>query len=211
MTRTLFKGGGFQDGDHRRSFETARARVRFGGPEQRRCGAHTRLGHRCAKTPLAGEIRCLAHGGPAAARRYREAQLDALRRGEMTLEDFAKAERKRANNRLRDLWKYQPWIPGSTLDLGEHEGAFSRDLGFCGLDIDALPPSVADTARWRWRRLCLDRARHEAWASSAGRNFWTAFGALVPVRMTRAACRSAPRRRPFEPMRGWARHPNAAC
>lgn len=154
---------GFVDDDHRRAFELSREDVRFGGPNQRRCGARTRSGHFCQKTPLTGEIRCLAHGGPAVARRYRASQIEALRRGELSQAEFDRSEAKRAANRLRDRWKRDPWAPGSTLDLGEHEVTFLRDLTYAGHDVQALPPAVADTARWRWRRLCLDRARHEEW------------------------------------------------
>lgn len=165
MTGISFKGGGFFDLAHKLAFERERARVRFGGPDQRRCGALTRSGHICQKTPLAGEFRCLAHGGPALARRYRAAQLEALRKGELSQAEFDRAEAKRAANRLRDRWKRDPWVPGATLDLGEHEDAFLRDLGYCGFDVDTLPPAVADTARWRWRRFCLDRPRYQEWAS----------------------------------------------
>ncbi len=113
--------------------------------------------------PLLGERRCLTHGGPAAAGRFRDRQLEALGRGEIAWEEFQRHERRRAVNRLRGIWKKAPWTTGATIDLGEHEDRFRVDMRSGGFDVAGLAPAVADTCRWRWRRLRLDRNRLDDW------------------------------------------------
>jgi hypothetical protein len=81
---------------------------------------------------------------------------------------FAKAERRRAVNRLRWTWKKDPWFPGVTLDLGSHERAFRKALTAFGWRLEDTPPAVVDWARWRFRRLMVDRQRPDAWAELAG-------------------------------------------
>ncbi|WP_058279027.1 MULTISPECIES: hypothetical protein [Ruegeria] len=79
----------------------------------------------------------------------------------MSAEEWNRAEARRAANRLGDQWKKNPWLSGSTIDLGEHECAFRDALG--GLDVETLPPAVADWLRWRYRRRQIDRKNCVAW------------------------------------------------
>ncbi len=117
--------------------------------------------------PLTDHSRCLKHAGPAAARRYREQQIRELAAGRLEPAVFAEAERRRAVNRLRWTWKKDPWFPGVTLDLGVHEDAFQQALAAFGWHLDGMPPAVVDWARWRFRRLMVDRQRPGEWAELA--------------------------------------------
>lgn len=154
---------GFLSEDHRRNFEAARDAVRLGTPVQARCGARTRSGGTCRHPPLSGFKRCAKHGGVAAARALRERQVVALAKGEMSVEDFQKEEARRAANRLREVWKKDPWHPGRTLDLGVHEAGFRAELERFGWDVEWIAPFVAEKARWRYRRSMLDRPNPAAW------------------------------------------------
>jgi hypothetical protein len=82
--------------------------------------------------------------------------------GKLSHEEWVRAEGRRAANRLRDQWKKNPWLPGSTIDLGEREWAFRQESG---LDrrSDPMPPAVLDWLRWRYRRLQIDRERDREW------------------------------------------------
>ncbi|WP_109312795.1 hypothetical protein [Ruegeria sp. AU67] len=81
--------------------------------------------------------------------------------GSVSAEEWNRAEARRAANRLGDQWKKNPWLPGSTIDLGEHEYAFRDALG--DLDAATLPPAAVDWLRWRYRRTQIDRQDGAAW------------------------------------------------
>ncbi len=159
---------GFIDSQHQAKFEAARVEHQRGGALAKCCGARTRSGAACRMVPLSGQNRCLRHAGPAGARRYREQQIRDLALGRLDPEAFAEAERRRAVNRLRWTWKKDPWFPGITLDLGLHETAFRGALAAFGWRAEHLPPAVADWARWRFRRLMVDRQHPGKWADLAG-------------------------------------------
>jgi hypothetical protein len=114
---------------HEERFLAARALARPGGEHAKICGARTRTGKVCGKVPLKGHDRCLAHAGRTAAREFRERQYQAMLRGKLPYAVFAKAEEKRAVNRLRNAWKRDPWANGRTIDLGPHEARFQEALG----------------------------------------------------------------------------------
>lgn len=156
---------GFIDDNHRASFLHSGRTTRFGSPGKSACGARTRKGERCQAAPLTGHNRCLKHAGPKAAKAHREAQLRDLAAGRLDPAVFARAEEKRARNRLHDLWKkHGPWFPGSTIDLGPHEAQFATALDIAGWCVSRLPPGIADRLRWKFRRTVLDRSRPAIWA-----------------------------------------------
>ena len=156
---------GFLNSDHQIAFEIARSEHWRGGAKAKCCGARTRAGGICKQPPISGSLRCLRHAGPKAARAYRETQLRELSAGQLLPAEFAKAERKRAANRLRWLWKkYGPWLAGSTIDLGPYETAFAKTLHDAGFSITRVPPGIADWLRWKFRRFMLDCKNPERWA-----------------------------------------------
>lgn len=154
---------GLHDEEHRRAFLEAAARTRFGAVSAPVCGAKTRDGGTCGKRPLAGELRCLRHAGPAAARRHHTRLFEAFGRGEISFGEWQDRERRRLVNRLPRLWAKNPWAPGATVDLGDFEEQFRADLALGGVNADALSPATLDRARWRWRRMCHDRKRPVEW------------------------------------------------
>ena len=91
---------------------------------------------------LAGETRCLRHGGPAVARRFRERQLRGFENGSVSAEEWARAEVK-ARNALTDAWRKNPARPGATIDLGPDEGAFVAACAARGWT------RARSTRRWR--------------------------------------------------------------
>jgi hypothetical protein len=126
------------------------------------CGARLRTGAPCPNPPIReGKGRCLSHAGPKAARAFRERQKRAVEAGSISAEEWNRAEARRAANRQGDQWKKNPWLHGSTIDLGGHEVAFRDAMG--ARDVDALPPAVADWLRWRYRRTQIDRQGGGAW------------------------------------------------
>lgn len=154
---------GFKSDTQRASFfEAATLHVR-GGPLARTCGARLRTGGVCTQLALAGEARCLRHGGPVAARRYRERQKAGLESGSVTPDEWARAEAKRARNALTWAWRKDPRLPGRTIDLGPDEAAFAASAADLGVDVDALYPALADWLRWRWRRHQKDRPNAGLW------------------------------------------------
>ncbi|MCB1466925.1 MAG: hypothetical protein KDK08_07235 [Rhizobiaceae bacterium] len=158
------RGGGFYSEEQKRHFAAARALHQQGAPLERTCGAWTRSGRLCRNIPIDGTKRCLRHAGPHAARAYRERQHDAFKAGKISAAEWAKAEAKRARNRIHDRWKRNPWLPGSTIDLGEHEAAFQATAGVARRgSSEPVPPAVLDWLRWRYRRLQLDRRRDAEW------------------------------------------------
>jgi len=72
-----------------------------------------------------------------------------------------RSEGKRAANRLREQWKKNPWVPGATIDLSEHEGEFQQQVGM--KVRSPVPPGVLDWLRWKYRRLQIDQKRDREW------------------------------------------------
>jgi hypothetical protein len=155
---------GFIDNEHQEAFEAARADHRRGGALAKCCEARTRGSGTCKQPPLKNHTRCLRHAGPHAARRHRDNQLRELALGRLDPAVFAKSEIRRAANRIRDTWKNNAWIEGSTIDLGTHENAFRSALAAFGWRPNDMPPAVVDWVRWRFRRLMVDRQRPDQWA-----------------------------------------------
>lgn len=133
-----------------------------GGPLAPTCGARTRNGGTCTNPPIKeGKGRCLSHCGPKAANAFRERQKRRFEAGQITAEEWNRAEARRAANRLGDAWKKDPWVPGRTIDLKEHEEAFVGALG--GIDVAELAPAVADWLRWKYQRLQIDTRNDVSW------------------------------------------------
>lgn len=155
---------GFKSETQRERFcEAAKPYVR-GGPLARTCGAKLRTGGVCTQLALAGEARCLRHGGPDAARRHRERQKAGLESGSVSPEEWARAEARRSRNALTYAWRKDPRLPGRTIDLGPDEASFATSAADMGVDVDALYPAVVDWLRWRWRRYQKDRPDAARWA-----------------------------------------------
>lgn len=154
---------GFKSETQRERFSDAATLYVRGGPLARTCAARLRTGGVCAQLALAGEARCLRHGGPDAARRFRERQRAGLEHGSVSPEEWARAEAKRARNALQWKWRKDPRLPGRTIDLGPDEAAFAASAAALGVDVDALFPAVADWLRWRWRRHQKDRPDAARW------------------------------------------------
>lgn len=152
----------FQDDHHEARFVEGRATSRRGGVLAPLCGARTRSGGCCRHAPLTGQVRCLRHAGPKAARAYRQRQFDDMQAGKISYAEFARSEAKRAANRLRDQWKKDPWVHGRTIDLLEHEMAFQAEMLHWN-GSRRLAPAILDWLRWKFRRLQIDRAQNEAW------------------------------------------------
>ena len=154
---------GFKSETQRDRFlDAAKSYVR-GGPLARTCGAKLRTGGVCEQLALAGDARCLRHGGPGAARRFRERQRAGLEQGSVTADEWARAEAKRARNALTWAWRKDPRLPGRTIDLGPDEASFVASAADMGVDVDALYPALADWLRWRWRRHQKDRPNDGLW------------------------------------------------
>jgi len=153
---------GYLSKAHQARFEAGREKYRPGGELAARCGANTNSGKVCTRHPVAdGNGRCIQHCGQIVARQYRQRQYDKFTKGQVSSAVWFKAEQKRAVNRLREKWKKDPWVPGCTIDLDEHEEAFRQTLK---QDPDMLPAAVADWLRWRYRRLQIDRNSDAGWA-----------------------------------------------
>ena len=154
------------------SFNSETQRERFvdaatlyvrGGPLARTCGAKLRTGGVCSQLALAGEARCLRHGGPDAALRHRQRQMAGLKTGRVSPDEWQRAEARRARNAVTYAWKRDPRLPGQTIDLAADEDAFLGDARALGVDADALYPALGDWLRWRWRRHAKDRPNEGAW------------------------------------------------
>jgi len=155
--------GGFNSDEQRANFLAASERVRLGGSDAKICGARTKTGGVCRQAALKGGTRCLRHAGPHHARLHRQRQLKAFARGTLPREDFERFETRRAVNALRSAWRRDPWTPGETIDLGEHEDRFRLESGLAALSRP-IAPAVLDWLRWRYRRLQIDRRRDSEWA-----------------------------------------------
>ncbi len=153
----------FASQKHEHLFHERGASYRFGEPALRTCGARLKTGASCPNPAIkeSKQGRCLSHCGPHAARAYRARQKRRFEAGGVSAQEWNRAEARRAANRLGDQWKKNPWLPGSTIDLGEHEYAFRDALG--DLDAATLPPAAVDWLRWRYRRTLIDRQNAAAW------------------------------------------------
>lgn len=164
--------------EHETKFRDGARKHRRGGELALVCGARLRSGGPCQNPPIKeGNGRCLSHAGPHAARAFRERQKRRFEAGSISAAEWNRAEARRAANRLGYLWKKNPWLPGSTIDLAEYEPAFRAALG--GMDVDSLPPAVADWMRWRYRRTQIDTSNDAAWMKARTRD--------LPTRMEKAA------------------------
>jgi hypothetical protein len=156
----------FYSAAHEHAFRAGSDRVQRGGPDAPVCGARTRQGRPCQNTPIReGKGRCLRHAGPHAARAHRERQLQGLRTGRVSPEEWNRAEARRAANKLSRAWRKDPWVSGTTIDLGPHEDALRADLAARGVghDMRTLAPAVADWLRWKFRRYQIDRTDAARW------------------------------------------------
>jgi|GEM_PF-2748609 len=154
---------GFKSETQRDRFHRNGALYKRGAPLARECGAKMRTGGKCTQLALAGETRCLRHGGPDAARRFRSRQRAGLETGSVSPDEWARAEERRARNRLQWAWTRDPRLPGRTIDLGVADGEFREAAQALGVDLDRLYPAVADWLRWRWQRTQRDRTDAAAW------------------------------------------------
>jgi hypothetical protein len=155
---------GFKSDAQRDNFEAATKLHRLGGPLAKTCGARLPGGKGlCGSPPVRSEKRCLSHGGPHAARRFRVRQLRELATGKLSPAEWARAEDRRARNVLKDRWKKDPRVLGATIDLGPDEWAFRDAAKQRDVDVDALYPAIADWLRWQWQRNQRDRGNLEAW------------------------------------------------
>ena len=171
----------FVNDTHKETFEARRAEHRRGGALQKICGARTRGGRLCHHAPLRGFRRCNRHGGPLAYKAVKERQLQALARGALTWEQFEVYERRRMVNRLQSQWKRNPWLPGRTIDLGEHEAAFQTQIQLAARITD-IPPSLLDWLRWKYRRLQIDRHQNEKWLEVVRNELPKRLNAIASVR-----------------------------
>lgn len=153
---------GFLSEEHEDAFVSARAGHNRGGAWRRVCGASTRGGGVCQQPPLSGHTRCLRHAGPKAAQALRLRQIAELAAGRLTPAEFERRELRRAANRTRETWKRDPWAPGRTIDLGDHEERFQVESGVAAAGVP-IAPAVLDWLRWRYRRLQIDRQRGNEW------------------------------------------------
>lgn len=177
----------FVDDKHRQAFIEARKTTLRGGGGEAICGARTRTGGACRQPPLKGHIRCLRHAGPKAANLRYERLLRAFARGKVSFEELTRAQRRRAANRTRDLWKRDPWVNGTTIDLGPHEEAFQIEIGEPARRGRVIAPAVLDWLRWRYRRLQIDRRNDASWSQ------------VVSSEMQRRICAAGPQPHDYDP------------
>lgn len=154
---------GFKSDAQRENFLEASRDHQRGGPLARNCGVILRDGTPCRRLPPKSEARCRVHGGPHAARRFRTRQIEGLRTGRVSPEEFARAEARRARNALLDRWKVDPTQAGATIDFGANEWRFVEAAQRRDVDVLTLLPAIADWLRWRWQRLQIDRQDDRAW------------------------------------------------
>jgi hypothetical protein len=68
----------------------------------------------------------------------------------------------RAN--MKRTWERAPWWPGATIWLSQPlEADFAEDCRRARLDPAGIPPVIANTLRWCWRRSVLDRNDDPGW------------------------------------------------
>lgn len=179
---------GFKTDAQREHFHAAAVLHGRGGPLSPKCGVRTRTGTICTQVPISeGKGRCLRHCGPDAAQAHRDAQLRQMQTGKTSPAEFARAEARRARNRLTNGWKSNPALPGQTIDLGAHEWAFQNAARALGADVGALYPAQADWLRWRYQRTQRDRKADAAWVRAVQvdlpRQIARAEAAMVWVRL----------------------------
>lgn len=166
-------GWGFRDAAMAEKFAAGRqAYWAAGGPP--RCGAPTRHGQDCRAPVARAGLRCAHHAGPTAGQRRRQRRLACDAPPALLHRRLVRA----ATSRLSSLWRKEPWTPGLTLDLGEHESAFRDALAAAGTPITALPYATADWARWKFRRAFLDGRRVP--------DIWRDALAALPARVAKA-------------------------
>lgn len=154
---------GFANFEVKQAFDAGRLRKQRGAPDAAICGARTKGGSLCQGLPLKGGKRCLRHAGRYAALAHRERQREAFMSGKISADEWRLAEARRAANRLQYRWRSDPWLPGATIDLGQHEEAFRAAVGGSTSKLDELPAAVADWLRWKFRRFQLDRRDTGKW------------------------------------------------
>lgn len=157
---------GFKNETQRERFHDAAKAYERGGPLARICGARLRTGGACTQLALENERRCLRHGGPDAAGRFRERQRAGLEHGSVSPDAWARAEARRARNALAWAWRKDPRLPGRTIDLGPDEAAFVASAAALGVDVNGLFPAQRDWLAWRWRRHQKDRPDEAKWAKA---------------------------------------------
>lgn len=136
----------------------------LGAPGVPTCSARTKGGAPCPQPPLRGGPRCLRHAGPKAALAHRERQRARLATGGVTPAEWARAEARRARNKVGSAWRSDPSLPGATIELGpEEEARFRATLVAACIKLDALLPALSDWLRWRFRRCQVDRTDNAAW------------------------------------------------
>jgi hypothetical protein len=179
---------GFKSETQRENFQAAAKVHQRGGVFSPKCGVRTRTGQVCTQIPIAeGKGRCLRHCGPDAAQAHRDAQLRQMQTGKTSPADFARAEARRARNRLTNGWKKNPALPGETIDLGVREVVFWDAARALGVDVAGLYPAQADWLRWQYQRTQVDRTADAAWTRAAGaglrKQITDADAAMVWVRL----------------------------
>jgi hypothetical protein len=130
-----------------------------------------------------GFDRCRHHIGGADAKRFRQLKQKRFEQGKLTPQQMRNYAARRARNRLNAIWRRDPWVPGQTIDLGEHEADFRLELAYSGCDISELAPALADKARWKWRRFRLDGQSADKWHEFVSRD--------LPQQITKAGPRPA--------------------
>ncbi|THD82412.1 hypothetical protein E7811_15320 [Aliigemmobacter aestuarii] len=107
--------------------------------------------------------------------------------GKISAAELARAEARRARNALTWAWRKNPSLPGSTIDLGEWEGAFLASASGAGVDVGTLMPAVRDWLQWRFKRTQIDRTDAAAWTralrTELPRRIMAADRAMVWVRL----------------------------
>jgi len=161
--RQTYFGPGWRSPEHKANALAARRAFARHGPAVRHCGAKLRQGGVCTQLALAGEARCIQHAGPDAARRFRQRQKREFERGKVAPEVWQAAEARRARHALVWAWTRDPRLPGTTIDLGEAEGAFQDAVRALGVDVGALYSAQADWLRWRWQRTQRDSQDAAGW------------------------------------------------
>lgn len=109
------------------------------------------------------------HAGPHAANLHRQRVWRQVQSGKVSFAEWEERERRRDASRIKRLWKADPWLAGSTIDLGEHEGTFRNELSALGYDLFDMPPSILDWLRWAFRRTQIDRNEQVRWREALER------------------------------------------
>jgi len=156
---------GFHSVTQEQRFLSAARAWRRGAPAAPICGARTRTGGVCAQAPIAESAagRCLKHAGSKAQNAHAATRHRELRTGKTSPEALARAEARRARNRLIHAWRRNPSLPGATIDLGPWAADFANAASALGVDVDGLLPAVRDWLAWRFKRTRIDRDDGPGW------------------------------------------------